>query len=99
MAVQRQFFNSMLKFDFHAAEQHFQQYKKASQAGLDGRVFRESSAPTVVAIAHGNGPPSMHTGDDSMAVMYGDAIKINVDNMRRDLKSIRVLRKMCPVAV
>ena len=99
LAVQKRFFNSTLVFDVNAAEQHFRDYKEASRAVLDGLVFRESSEPTVVAIAHGDAPPSVHTGDDDMAVAYGDAIKINVDNMRNDLKSIRMLRKTCPVAV
>lgn len=48
--------------------------------------FREKQVPTDVADSRAmkTEPPSMHTGDDDMAVAYGEAIKINVDNMRID---------------
>ena len=41
----------------------------------------------------------MHTGDDRMAVAYGDTIQANVDTMRTGLDVLKGLRVTCPVAV
>lgn len=98
-ALQKRFLESMLAFDATAAEQHLQEYKQASQAQLDGLVFRENETAFVAVYDSDDAPPCMHTGDDRMAVAYGDTIKANVDAMRTGLNVLKKLRVTCPVAV
>ena len=97
-ALQKRFLESMLAFDATAAEQHLQEYKQASQAQLDGLVFRENETAFVAVYDSDDAPPSVHTGDDRMAVAYGDTIKANVDAMRTGLHVLKKLRVTCPVA-
>ena len=98
-ALQKRFLESMLAFDATAAEQHLQEYKQASQAQLDGLVFCENETAFVAVYDSDDAPPSVHTGDDRMAVAYGDTIKANVDAMRTGLHVLKKLRVTCPVAV
>ena len=98
-ALQKRFLESMLAFDATAAEQHLQEYKQASQAQLDCLVFRENKVAFVAVCGWDSAPLSMHTGDDEMAVVYGDTVKANVDAMRTELDVLKGLRKTCPVAV
>ena len=97
--LQKQFLESMLAFDATAAEQHLQEYKRASQAQLDCLVFRENKVAFVAVCGWDSAPLSMHTGDDEMAVVYGDTVKANVDAMRTGLDVLKGLRKTCLVAV
>ena len=98
-ALQKRFLESMLAFDSTAAEQHLQEYKQASQAQLDGLVFRENETAFVAVYDSDDAPPCMHTGDDRMAVAYGDTIKANVDTMRTGQHVLKKLRVTCPVVV
>jgi len=51
---------------------------------------------TVRAVRWRRRPASVHTGDDRMAVAYGDTIKTNVDTMGTGLDVLKGLRVTCP---
>ena len=76
---------------------------KASQATLDALVFREAGRCDVAVLqvfeTSDIDAPTVHTGDDAIAVAFGAVTKGTVDTMRAGLNILKTLRVTCPVAI
>jgi hypothetical protein len=96
--LQKLFLKCMLAYDINAATKAFEQYKSASQSHLDTLVFHEGKIASVTVYT-GDDEPTYHTGDDSMALSFGDAIHDNAKQMELGLKALKLLRRTCAMAI
>ena len=96
--VQKLFLKCMLAYDVNAATNAFEQYKSASQSQLDTLVFHEGKVASVT-VDTGDDEPTQHTGDNSMALSFGDAIHNNAQQMELGLKALKLLRRTCAMAI
>ena len=99
ITLQKRFYDCMLAYDAHAAENAFEEYKSVTRSHLDSVLFDEGTFTSVTLFSDANDAFIEHTKVDDMAVTYGDAIRNNAEAMEEALACLKKLRRTCAMAI
>jgi hypothetical protein len=99
ITLQKRFYDCMLAYDAHAAENAFEEYKLVTQSHLDSALFDEGTFTSVTLFSDANDAFIEHTKADDMAVTYGDAIRNTAEAMEEGLACLKKLRRTCAMAI
>ena len=99
ITLQKRFYDCMLAYDAHAAENAFEEYKSVTRSHLDSLLFDEETFTSVTLVSGADDAFIEHTKVDAMAVTYGDAIRYNAEAMEEALACLKKLRRTCAMAI